>query len=241
MSTARLIGALALAAALAMGAVPAFAATDTSGNAYDARDIDPNQFAYENDDPSAGKAGATTRTYVFYKHDQILATIPLEVTVIATGDMSKAGEVIGPTNYRIENHSVVSPIYVNSFKVTENTANQKWTCGTITVGSGATDSATPSGDLGVLDLTLTSSKDESATVTFTAAKNAPDGVGLSSASGKDESWKVPSTSNGETGTLNMVIDGKSLRRSGVTLEADNKTSIADNAFTLKFVVGLSAA
>lgn len=233
MKRARAVGALALAAVLAMGAMPAFAVTEQTGVADDASDNGVNRFEHASGQLTS--ASASTKMNVFYNPDQIQATIPLEVTIIATGSAAAAGEIIGPTNYRILNESTNKDIYVRTFKVTEEKA-LNWKCGIIGTAQGGTATgATPSGTFGVLDLDLVSGKNVAVKADFEKAVSAP--VNLSSSN--ETAWKVPKKSNGTAGSLGMRITGLSLPRSGVGSNL-NSTVAIDAAFTLNYVVGTSA-
>lgn len=233
MKRARAVGAVALAASLAMGAIPAFAATEQTGVADDANDNGVNRFEHASGQLTS--ASASTKMNVFYNPDQIQATIPLEVTIIATGSASAAGEIIGPTNYRILNESTNKDIYVRTFRVTqEKTTN--WQCGIIGTAQGGTATgSTPSGTFGVLDLDLVSGMSSTVKCAFEDAISTTMNLSSSNAA----AWRVPKKAvGGSGGSLSMSITGLSLPRSGVgTLTG---TVPIDAAFTLIYVVGTSA-
>lgn len=232
MKRVRAGGTFALAAALAMGAIPAFAVTEQTGVADDASDNGVNRFEHASGQLTS--ASASTKMNVFYNPDQIQATIPLEVTIIATGSPTAAGEIIGPTNYRILNESTNKDIYVRTFKVTEEKP-LNWKCDVIGTAQGGTATgATPSGSFGVLDLSLVSGANTAVKADFENAVSSA--VNLSS--NNQTAWQVPKKSNGTAGSLGMSITGLSLPRDGVgTLTG---TVAIDAAFTLNYVVGTSA-
>ena len=111
--TSKLFGSIALSAALALGTmVPAFAATAT----VFAASTGPNPFD--------GDQNADTTVSVYYNPDQLSATVPLYVTVVATnGVANQAENVICPTPemYAIENTSATPDIKVAEVKTTPKT------------------------------------------------------------------------------------------------------------------------
>lgn len=259
MKKSSMFGAVALSAVMAMGAIPAFAApapgsgqllegvkgyldSDGEGNPDDASNNVKDQFTYKD---GAGDPSAETNVNVFYNAAQIQATIPLEVTIVATGTPTTPGEIIAPTNYRIENNSTTLAI-----KVTEVAAKAKtvsgdqfgWNLTTI-----QSDGTTPkSGYVGDLELKLQPSSYTAAASTYKAVDlhGIESGVELSNIS-IGEDWKLDAKTGevdnenqkGNGAILNLDMTGKSWATSEMngTGAADSKTAV-DQAFTITYTV-----
>lgn len=217
--------AAALSAVLALGTMPAFAATDTSGNADDASDNIPGSFQY-GEGSASGTAEAETSLNVYYNADQIQATIPLEVTIIATGDPTIQGEIVGPTNYRIENRSTTSAIKVRTVRATGN--GKGWNLDTMT------SSGTPNlEDYGILDIDL-----KPTTAPDTAAVALKDAFEPQSVRG--EMWAIAKRpdASAEAPRLDLDLIGTSKIAQGVYTLLGDHVKLTENAFTITYTVGL---
>lgn len=101
-NTKKVLATLALSATLAMGAVPAFAADVTVGDA--------GSFT-----PQAGdtKGDASTAVNVFASASQIQATLPVDITIVTP---SKGGTITAPsaTAYKIVNNNATADLKVTA-------------------------------------------------------------------------------------------------------------------------------
>lgn len=258
MKKSKMFGALALSAVMAMGAIPAFAApapgsdqllegvegylnNDKEGNPDDASNNVKDQFTYQD---GAADPSAETNVNVFYNAAQIQATIPLEVTIVATGSPTTPGEIIAPTNYRIENNSTTLAIKVTNVAAQARAVSGSefgWKLATITA-----DGTTPkAGKVGDLELKLQPSSYTAAASTYKAVDlhGIESGVDLTTLSGDD--WKLnPKTGDvdnesqkGNEAILNLDMTGKSWASSEMKGDgsADTKTAV-DQAFTITYTV-----
>lgn len=217
--TNRIFGAIAVSAALAMGtAMPAFALEGTlaDGNAG----TQGADKAFEMPDATAGTAGQSTAVNVFYNAEQIQAVVPIEMTIVATGDSDTAGNIMAPDNYRIENLSSTVGLTVSEVYATENGA--EWKLGT---ADNAGLLGANSGTFGNLDVTLS------------AAGGAP--VALKDAK-TEANFKNPAWDIAAASTLDIDISGKSLVKPGV-LTGGETTKAVDNAFTISYTVAKKTA
>lgn len=235
MKKSKMFGAIALSAVMAMGAVPAFAAPDPAtptegdsqaviGNPDNADDNGMVQFKHEaeGDNPTAD-----TMVNVLYNASTIQATVPLQITIVATGEPTKAGEIIAPTNYRIENHSTDVKLQVKSVEsALSEGMSPDWDLTTVPTGT------TTATNTSKLDLTLTPTK---AVVEGTAGKSAALNKTKVTSMDGDAYWQIEPMKEAGTVDANARLDldlaGNSLVKSGFV----DKTEVS-NVFTITYVV-----
>lgn len=114
--TSKLFGAVACSAALALGcAVPAFA---SSGDSNPQASVDTGTFEMK-DGATTGK----TDVDVLYKVDQINASLPIQVTIVASGDVMNADNIMAPdpSKYKIINNSKTVGIKVTKVQAANGT------------------------------------------------------------------------------------------------------------------------
>lgn len=224
MSKSRMFIAAALSAALAFAAMPASAATDMSGNPDDASDNGVNSFQHQSG--ASGTAEAASSLNVFFNPEQIQATIPLEVTIIATGDPAIQGEIVAPTNYRIENNSTTNAIRVRTVCATDNDSKH-WRLGRMTPSGDVNEN-----DYGILDIDLKpTAAPDTAAVSLEDASS-PQAV-------RGEAWSVGKRAavDAEPARLELSLSGTSKITQGLFGSLGTKI-MTNKVFTIAYTVGV---
>lgn len=240
MKKSSMFGAVALSAVMAMGAVPAFAApTPTAptkgdsaaavGNPDNADDNGMVQFQRPGNDGSADPS-ADTMVNVMYQETVIQATVPLQITIVATGTPTQAGEIIAPTNYRIENHSTGAGLRVKSVASALSTDSDVQSGWDIAQVVPTTVQSTPNAGKNLLDLTLTPTKAVTEGVSGYEVELNGESKRFDTV---DEYWKMSAMKEAGTVDAGARLD---LDLAGNSLPNSTDLTEVSNVFTITYTV-----